>query len=469
MSADTPSTPHRTLPPGLTDRSVTAEITAPIRRPPMPRAWLALLAVGGAGVALLAVSVFWLFYQGVGIWGINIPVNWGLAIVNTVWWIGIGHAGTFISAVLLVTGQPWRNSLNRFAEAMTLFAASCAALYPLLHLGRPFYFYWVFPYPNVMHLWPQFRSPLEWDMFAFSTYLTVSLVFWYVGMIPDMAALRDTTRGSGRRVFYGLLALGWRGSAVHWARWRRAYVLLAAIAVPLVVSVHSGVAMLFAGGPVAGWNNTIFPPYFVLGAVFSGFAVVILLAIVLRAAFGFGDLVTARHMDLLGQWLLATGLMTGYGYLMDAFSAWYGGDPFEVGTLLDRLSGDYRVSYWAAVLLNFLPLQLLWWPRARASMPLLATVAASVVVGMWFERFMLVTGTLSKSDLPSAWGEYTPSVWEWTLFAGLIGFFLFAFCLFVRFFPAIPIAEVKEVLREDRTAADRTADAGAADRGAPPA
>ena len=441
----------KTFPADLTDRRVTRQIAGAVLRPPgRGWAWAAVLAASGLMVVMLLVSVFWLFFKGVGVWGINIPVNWGIAISNTVWWIGIGHAGTFISAVLLVTGQHWRNSLNRFAEAMTLLAAGCAAMYPVLHLGRPFYFYWVIPYPNVMHLWPQFRSPLEWDMFAFFTYLTVSLVFWYVGMIPDMAALRDTATSRRRQVVYGLMALGWRGSAVHWARWRRAYLIVAAIAVPLVVSVHSGVAMLFAVGPIPGWHSTIFPPYFVLGAVFSGFAVVIMLAIVLRAAFGFRDLITDRHMDLLGQWLLATGLMTSYGYVMDAFTAWYSADPFERGTLLDRVAGPYAVSYWTAVALNFVPLQLLWLPRLRRTMPAMFAVALAVTIGMWFERYMLVESALARDFLPSSWGAYVPSVWEWTLFFGLVGFFLFAFTLFVRFLPSVPIAEVKEVLHEER-------------------
>jgi Ni/Fe-hydrogenase subunit HybB-like protein len=442
----------KTLPADLTYRGVTREIAGAVLHPPgLWWAWLAVLGFSGLMVLMLLVSIFWLFYQGVGVWGINIPVNWGIAISNTVWWIGIGHAGTFISAVLLITGQHWRNSLNRFAEAMTLLAASCAAMYPVLHLGRPFYFYWVVPYyPNMMNLWPQFRSPLEWDMFAFFTYLTVSLIFWYIGMIPDMAALRDTARTRRRQVVYGLLALGWRGSAAHWAGWRRAYVIVGAVAVPLVVSVHSGVAMLFAVGPIPGWHSTVFPPYFVLGAVFSGFAVVIMLAIVLRGVFGFQNLVTDRHMDLLGQWLLATGLMTSYGYIMDAFTAWYSADPFERGTLLDRVMGPFAATYWTAVVLNFVPLQLLWLKRIRRSMPLQFLIALSVTLGMWFERYMLVISTLAKDFLPSSWGPYTASVWEWTLFFGLVGFFIFFFALFVRFLPSIPIAEVKEVLHEER-------------------
>lgn len=440
----------KTLPP-LSFRAVTRRIAGAVRHPPGPVwAWRVGFGVSGLMLVMLAVSVVWLFGRGIGVWGINIPVNWGIAIANTVWWIGIGHAGTFISAVLLVTGQHWRNSLNRFAEAMTLLAASCAALYPVLHLGRPFFFYWVVPYPNTMGLWPQFRSPLEWDMFAFFTYLTVSLIFWYVGMIPDMAALRDTAPTQARQRVYGLLALGWRGSAAHWARWRRAYVIIGAIAVPLVVSVHSGVAMLFAGGPVPGWHSTVFPPYFVLGAVFSGFAVVVMLAIGLRTAFGFQDLVTARHMDLLGQWLLATGLMTSYGYGVEAFTAWYSADPFERGTLLDRLTGPYALSYWAAVMLNFVPLQLLWWKRVRGWMPGLFAIGLSVTVGMWFERYMLVESALSRDFLPSSWGTYVPSLWEWTLFFGLVGFFLFFFLLFARVLPVISIAEVKEVLHEER-------------------
>lgn len=416
---------------------------------PTRRRWWIGFGVSALFVGVFLVSVIVLFAEGVGVWGINIPVNWGIAISNTVWWIGIGHAGTFISAMLLLTQQDWRNSLNRFAEAMTLFAATCAVMYPVLHLGRPFYFYFMIPYPSMLQVWPQFRSPLVWDLFAFFAYLTVSLIFWYVGLVPDLASVRDRTRKRRWQVFFGVLALGWRGEAAAWVRWRRTYVLLAVLAMPLVVSVHSGVSLLFAGGPVPGWNTSVFPPYFVLGAVFSGFAVVILIAATLRAAFGLGNLVTQRHMELLGLFLLTTGLMTGYGYVMDSFTAWYAGG-YELRTLVDRVSGSYAPTFWGAVLLNFVPLQLLWARRWRRSTAVLVAVAIAVTVGMWLERYMLVVTGLYQDYLPSSFGGYHASFWEWSLFLGLIGLFFFLFFVFVRLLPQISIFELKEVLRHQR-------------------
>ena len=320
---------------------------------PLRRRWLIGLAISGSVHRPSCRRRRLPVLRGSGNWGINSPVFWGLAIANYVWWIGLGNAGTLISALLLLLSQQWRNSLNRFAEAMTLFAVFCAALFPIIHLGRPWFFYWLLPYPNVMALWPQFRSPLVWDVFANVIYLLVSIIFFYIGLIPDLATVRDKARGHLGQVFFGVLALGWRGSAAHWQRWRRTYRICAALAVPLVVSVHSGVAMLFSVGQLAGWQTTIFPPYFVMGAMFSGFGVVAMIAVVLRSTFRLDSLVTVRHLDLLGKVLLASGLMTSYGYIMDAFTAWYSGDPFERATLFDRLAGAYAWSYWAAVILNF--------------------------------------------------------------------------------------------------------------------
>ena len=425
-------------------RAITREVVDISLDYPDRRGWW--ICFGGALILLLSffVSTTVLFWYGVGTWGSNIPVAWGLAISNYIWFLGIGHAGTLISAMLLLLNQNWRNSLNRFAEAMTLFAVVCAGLYPIVHLGRPWLFYWMAPYPNTMTIWPQFKSPLTWDFFAVLTYLTVSILFWYIGIVPDLASTRDRATRRGAQVFYGLAALGWRGSALHWARWRQAYRVTAAIAVPLVVSVHSEISLLFAAGPIPGWTSTVFPPYFVLGAAFSGFAVVSMIAVVLRHALGLGNLVTARHLDLLAILLLVTGLMTAYGYWAEVFDALYSGDKRDVGTLLDRIGGAYAWSYWGAVVANFVPLQLLWMRRFRVHPLSLFLIGLSVTFGMWCERYMLLVSTLYRDWLVSSWREYHPSFWDWSLFAGLLGVFLTLFLLFVRFLPVISSFEIKE-------------------------
>jgi molybdopterin-containing oxidoreductase family membrane subunit len=411
--------------------------------------WLCFL---GALLLLLSffVSVTVLFWYGVGMWGNNIPVGWGLAISNYIWFLGIGHAGTLISALLLLLGQHWRNSLNRFAEAMTLFAVICGGLYPVVHLGRPWLFYWMAPYPNTMTVWPQFKSPLTWDFFAVLTYLIVSVLFWYIGIVPDLASARDRATRRRYQVFFGLFALGWRGSARHWARWRQAYRLTAAIAVPLVVSVHSEISMLFAAGPIAGWNSTVFPPYFVAGAAFSGFAVVSMIAVALRHALGLRNLVTPRHLDLLGKLTLLTGLMTAYGYWAELFDTLYGSEQQELATLHDRLFGIYSWSYWGAVVANFVPLQLLWWRSVRTNPVLLFAIGLSVTIGMWLERYMLLVTTLYRDWLVSSWHRFHPSFWDWSLYAGMLGVFLTLFLLFVRFLPVISAFEIKEAMFEEK-------------------
>jgi molybdopterin-containing oxidoreductase family membrane subunit len=410
---------------------------------PAKRAWWILFAFASALTLLLLVSVVAVFWLGTGIWGNNIPVAWGFPISNYIWWLGIGHAGTLISAMLLLLNQGWRNSLNRFAEAMTLFAVTCGALYPIFHLGRPWRFYWMAPYPNVMDIQPQFKSPLTWDFWAVLTYLIVSILFWYIGLIPDVAAARDRATKRRWQVFFGLFALGWRGQASHWARWRQAYWIMAAIAVPLVVSVHSEISMLFAAGPAPGWNSTIFPPYFVLGAAFSGFAVVSMIAVVLRHLLGFESLVTERHLDMLGCLTLACGLMTAFGYFAEVFNALYAGGR-DLDTLHDRLTGPYAWSFWGAVILNFAPLQALWWKRVRRSPIPLFAIGLSVAVGMWMERYMLLVSSLYRDWLESSVGLFHATFWDWSLYAGLIGFFLFAFLLFVRFLPVISVFEMRE-------------------------
>jgi molybdopterin-containing oxidoreductase family membrane subunit len=441
---------HPSTPAGYA--AVTNEVAGiPLEFPHRLTWWIWFLCAGSL-LGVYIVSAWVLFVEGVGVWGNNIPVNWGLAISNYIWWIGIGHAGTLISAMLLLLQQHWRNSLNRFAEAMTLFAVTCGGLYPILHLGRPWRFYWMAPYPSTMKIWPQFNSPLTWDFFAVLTYLTVSLIFWYVGAIPDFASTRDKARTRPSQVFYGLLALGWRGAARHWGRWRQAYRLMAAIAVPLVVSVHSEISLLFASGPMPGWTSTVFPPYFVLGAAFSGFAVVGMLATALRHAFGLQNLVTPKHLDMLSRLTLACGMMTAYGYFADGFTAIYSGEPQELETLHDRLLGPFAWAYWGAVVFNFVPLQLLWWRGLRRNPIAVFLVGLSVTVGMWLERYMLVFSTLFRDYLVSSWAPYWPSFWEWSLFAGSIGLFLTLFLLFIRLLPMISAFEIKEAGYEEEAA-----------------
>lgn len=412
--------------------------------------WSAFLAAS-AGVMALLVAVSWLLAKGIGIWGVDIPVAWGFAIGNFVWWIGIGHAGTFISAVLLLLRQRWRTSINRFAEAMTLFAASIAGLFPILHLGRPWFFYWIVPYPNVMNVWPQWRSPLVWDFFAIATYLLVSLMFWYLGLIPDLATLRDRAglRGQrGAQVAYGLLALGWRGEARHWARFEKAYLLLAGLATPLVVSVHTIVSLDFAVGNTPGYHSTVFPPYFVAGALFSGFAMVLTLAIPLRAAFGLQDFITGRHLANAAKVLLATSWMVGYGYLSEIFTAFYSGDKYETYMTINRWVGPYAPVYWSMLACNIVLPQILWWRRMRHSVPVLFLLSLAINCGMWMERFLIVVSSLHRDFLPSSWGMFYPTRWDWITLFGSIAFFVWLFLLFVRFLPLISMAEMRELVRD---------------------
>lgn len=437
---------------GSRESRITREVVRLPSHFPAKRAWWACFVVALLLLALFFVSVATLFGYGPGIWGNNIPVGWGFPISNYVWWVGIGHAGTLISAMLLLLGQQWRNSLNRFAEAMTLFAVICAGLYPILHLGRPWYFYWMAPYFNTMKVWPQFKSPLTWDFFAVLTYLIVSLLFWFIGIMPDLAAARDRATKRRWKLFFGLGALGWRGSAKHWARWQQAYRLTAAIAVPLVVSVHSEISLLFAAGPIPGWASTVFPPYFVLGAAFSGFAVVSMLAVWLRAMLGLKDLVTERHLDMLAKLTLATGMMTAYGYLAEAWTAAYAGGR-ELQTLQDRVAGPYGWTYWAAVLLNFVPIQVFWSRSMRRKPLALFLVGLSAAVGMWLERYMLLVTSLYRDWLESSTGFFHPSFWDWGVFLGTLGVFFTAFLLFIRFLPVISAFEIKEEV-ERKEAAD---------------
>ncbi|TCS39363.1 quinol:cytochrome c oxidoreductase quinone-binding subunit 1 [Paucimonas lemoignei] len=431
----------------VSDKIADSVLARPVRWP-----WLTAFLFTFAGVLVFIGATAYLFTKGVGIWGVNIPVAWGFAIGNFVWWIGIGHAGTFISAILLLLRQKWRTSINRFAEAMTLFAAGIAGIFPILHLGRPWFFYWLVPYPDVMNVWPQWRSPLVWDFFAISTYLLVSLMFWYVGLIPDLATLRDRAGVAPARrtsqFIYGLLALGWRGEARHWARYETAYLLLAGLATPLVVSVHTVVSFDFAVGNTPGYHSTIFPPYFVAGALFSGFAMVLTLAIPLRHFYGLQDFITPRHLANAAKVLLATSLMVAYGYAAEIFTAFYSGDEFERYMTVNRWVGPYAPLYWFMLACNVLTPQLLWWRAVRHRVWLLFVISLVVNLGMWMERFLIVVTSLHRDFLPSAWGMFYPSVWDVLHLLTSIALFVWLFLLFVRVLPAISIAEMRKLVRE---------------------
>ena len=436
------------LAPGHNFETITDKISNIVLRDRTPLGWWFGVAISGGIVGILTIAIAYLFYRGVGIWGINMPVAWGWAIVNFVWWIGIGHAGTLISAILLLLRQSWRNSINRFAEAMTLFAVACAGLFPLLHMGRPWVFYWMFPYPNTMSVWPQFRSPLVWDVFAVSTYFTISLVFWFVGLIPDLATLRDMAQNRATRMIYGILAMGWRGSARHWHRYETAYLLLGGLATPLVLSVHTVVSFDFAAGIVPGWHTTIFPPYFVAGAIYSGFAMVMILAIPIRSFFNLQDMITDRHLDNMARITLATGLIVSYGYIVEIFMTWYGGSLFEKHMMWNRMHGYYKIEYWTLISINVLFINVLWSKRVRSSPVALWIVSAIVLVAMWLERFVIVVISLSQDFLPSSWGIYHPTRWDYAIFIGTLGFFTFAFLLFIRVLPMISVFEMKHLLPE---------------------
>ncbi len=443
--------------PGHSSLSVTQQISElPLTHPKRtPLFWVGGFFVSFVLFMLFLYAVTVLFIEGIGIWGINIPVAWAWDITNFVWWIGIGHAGTLISAILLLLRQNWRTSINRFAEAMTLFAVANAALFPILHLGRPWLFFYLMPYPNSLHLWPQFRSPLVWDVFAITTYMTVSFLFWFMGLVPDLATMRDRASNIWLKRIYGILSFGWRGSAQHWHHYQSVYFLMAALATPLVVSVHTIVGMDFAYGVVPGWHSTIFPPYFVAGAVFSGFAMVLTLMIPLRALFRFKDFVTERHLDNMAKVMLAMGLVVAYGYIMEIFNAFYSADAFERFNALDRFGGFYSPMYWGLIAANVIIPQLLWFKSIRRNVIILWVISIIINIGMWLERFIIIGQSLSKDFLPSSWELYAPTMWEVFTFVGTIGMFLTLLFLFVRVLPAISIFEMRELVHKESHAAGK--------------
>jgi molybdopterin-containing oxidoreductase family membrane subunit len=434
--------------PGHTYASVTDKISAIVLTRPTSLGWVVGFTIAFSLVMVMTIAVGWLIIKGTGIWGINIPVGWGFAIVNFVWWIGIGHAGTLISAILFLLNQQWRTSINRFAEAMTLFAVACAGLFPLIHTGRPWMAYYMFPYPSTMYLWPQFRSPLIWDVFAVSTYGTVSLLFWGVGLIPDLATLRDRAITKPKQIIFGTLAMGWRGSARHWHRYQSAYLLLAGLATPLVLSVHTVVSFDFAIAIVPGWHTTIFPPYFVAGAIYSGFAMVLTIAIPLRKAYDLEDFITMHHLENMAKVMLATGLIVAYGYYYEYFMSVYSGNKFDLYLTQVRFHGPYSHFYYLLILCNILTPQLLWIRKVRTNVAALFVMSLVINLGMWLERFVIVVISLTRDFMPSAWGRYSATFWDYATFAGTIGLFTMLLFLFVRVLPAISIAEMRELVHE---------------------
>ena len=427
--------------------SITEKVCRPVEWT-VPRAWYVFFGVSLSLLGVLVLSTAYLFWEGTGIWGLNNPVSWGWAIVNFVFWVGIGHAGTLISAILFLFRQKWRTSINRFAEAMTIFAVMCALFFPTVHVGRVWLLYYVFPIPNQMEMWPNFRSPLLWDVFAVTIYGTVSIVFWYTGLIPDLATLRDRAKTRLRRIVYGIFALGWRGSARHWLHYEKAYGILAGLATPLVLSVHSVVSFDFATSQLPGWHTTIFPPYFVAGAIYSGFGMVMTLMVIARKLFGLQHIVTLRHFENMAKITLLTGSIVGYAYGMEFFIAWYSGNPYETFTFINRAMGPYAWAYWIMVSCNVIVPQIFWWKKARRHLGIIFVVSILVNVGMWFERFVIVASSLSRDFLPSSWDYFSPTIWDLASFVGSFGLFFTMFALFVRYLPMVAMAEVKTVLPE---------------------
>ena len=423
---------------------ITADVCRPIETR-APKMWHILLGLSLSLLFLMFGMIGYLIWEGVGVWGLNQPVGWGWAIVNFVFWVGIGHAGTLISAILFLFRQKWRTSINRFAEAMTIFAVMCAGVFPGIHVGRVWAAYWLFPIPNALGMWPNFKSPLLWDVFAVSTYFTVSLLFWYVGLVPDLATLRDRSKGISQKV-YGLFALGWRGANRHWQNYERAYLILAAIATPLVLSVHSIVSFDFAVSQLPGWHTTIFPPYFVAGAVFSGFAMVLTLLLIARTIFKLEHIVTMRHLENMNKFILLTGSLVGYAYAMEFFIAWYSGSPYETFAFVNRATGPYAWAYWIMISCNVISPQLFWFKKLRTSIPVMFVVSIFVNIGMWFERFVITVTSLHRDFLPSSWGYYSPTFVDVLTFVGSFGLFFTMFLLFLKFLPMISISEVKGVM-----------------------
>jgi molybdopterin-containing oxidoreductase family membrane subunit len=427
---------------------ITEQISSNTEWKKTPTAWWVMISITGSLLVLLGCMLTYLVSRGIGVWGNNSPAGWAWDITNFVWWIGIGHAGTLISAILFLLRQKWRTAINRAAEAMTIFAVACAAIFPLFHTGRPWRaIYWLFPIPNTyLHMWQNYRSPLEWDVFAVSTYGTVSVLFWYTGLIPDLATLRDRSAPGLRKVIYGVLSLGWRGASQHWKHYEKAYMILAGISTPLVLSVHTIVSFDFAVSVIPGWHTTIFPPYFVGGAVFSGFAMVMTLLLITRWLLHLENIITLRHLELMNKVILATGTLVGYSYATEFFIAWYSGDPYERFTFLNRIVGPYWWAWWTMTICNCVIPQFFWVKKMRRNIAVMFIISITTNIGMWFERFVIIVLSLHRDFLPSSWGYFKPTWVDICTYIGTFGLFLTLYLLFVKFCPIIAIAEVKSTL-----------------------
>ena len=432
---------------GLDFGGVTETVSSIVERK-TPKAWWLAFSLAASLLLMLLGSIGWLVYDGVGVWGLNNPVGWGWDIVNFVFWVGIGHAGTLISAILFLLRQRWRTAINRFAEAMTIVAVICALMFPGIHVGRMWLLYWFFPVPNQMSMWPNFRSPLLWDFFAVGTYFTVSTVFWYVGLIPDLATLRDRAKTRARKIIFGILSLGWRGGNRQWRHYELVYLMLAGLATPLVLSVHSIVSTDFATSMIPGWHTTIFPPYFVAGAIFSGFGMVMTLALIARKIFKLENIITINHLEKMNKIMLVTGSMVGYAYISEFFMAWYSGNMYEAFAFVNRAFGNYAWAYWIMFLCNVVTPQLFWSKKIRRSVPIMFILSIFVNIGMWFERFVITVTSLSRDFLPSSWGYFSPTKWDIMIFIGSFGLFFTLFLLFLRFLPMISMTEIKGVMPE---------------------
>ncbi|MEZ5786443.1 MAG: NrfD/PsrC family molybdoenzyme membrane anchor subunit [Xanthobacteraceae bacterium] len=434
------------------DAAITAAIADPVLVQRAGWRWWVAFAVSGLFVVITAVAIVYLFTVGIGVWGINTTVVWGYAIANYVWWIAIGSGGTLISSVLLVTRQRWRAATNRFAETMTIFAVAIAGMFPILHLGRPGYFYWLAPYPNTMGIWPQWRSALVWDFWAVLSYLSFSILFFYVGLLPDLATMRDRARSRFGQVMYGAFALGWRGSARQWKRYETLQTLMACLAIPLVISVHSIVGLDFAASLMPGWQESIFPPYFVVGALFSGFATVLLLSIFVRWGLQLEAIITLDHFDAMAKVILMSSIVMFYSYVSEWFMAWYGGGRADRSLIAFMFTGAYAPLYWAQLASNVLVPQALWWRAVRRSVPALIAIALTIDIGMWLERILIIWNTLSHGHAVSLWRLFYPTLWDWLLLFGPLGFFAFLFLCYVRLLPAVPMHDVRRLAHEERVA-----------------
>ena len=437
--------------PGVSLRSVSEEVSNRVLQPQAPRWWWVGFAFGLTLFFVLLVAMAWLFINGIGVWGVNIPVAWGLAIAEYVWWIALASGGTIVSALFYLTRSPWRSATNRIAESMLLSAAPCAGLMPIMHLGRPGLFYWLFPYSTVMGVWPQARSPLWWDFICLLCYILMSIMYYYAGLIPDLATVRDVARHRRQQILYGILALGWRGAARHWRNHQTTYFIMSAIMAPMVISVHSVVGLDFAGGLTPGWHSTQFPPYFFFGAVISGTALIIMLTIVVRWGYSLQDVLTEYHLNAMAKVMLVGSLLLTYSYVWEGFGPIYGSNIAERTEYLDRAFGFTAPSFWSEKVLNSIIPQLLWFPAVRRSQILLFLISGGVIVGMWLERYMFTVASLHRNYMPSYWGDYYPTLWDWAILAGTIGLFLTLFFLFLRFVPIVSMSEVRELIGKGET------------------